>query len=248
MKPVLVTLEEGAWLVAGAGHAPARFAHERSAATGTAGAPPLLPRALVEHMKDHWRHAPVEVAIGGGWMRLLLLPFSPRIDSEARWEPFAHARFEQIYGDSAQGWALAWLSEPPPHARLAAALPQSLLAGLREAFAGRLRTVRARTVTRVQTLRQRQPRFSGVVCELATQHAWLTLLHEGRPQRVRLRRGPADGFALGAAITTEWAALAAQVAGLPAAPAELALSIDGPVDDAVAARLQSLAPRVSRVA
>jgi hypothetical protein len=207
MKPVDLWLHEDEWQVGGA--AAARFPLD---------APVGVPAALLEHLRVHAPGASVRVCVGTSWVRLFVLPFSARLDAEARWAPFAQARFEQLFGESADGWSLGWLREPPPHPRLAAALPSPLLDALRRAFGRRLAGVRADALTRLQALRLRQPRFTGAVLDVGPRHTLLTLLRDGRPHRTRLRRGAADSALLGALLKSEWAAFAAQSDGLPAEP------------------------------
>jgi hypothetical protein len=259
MNPqVQLTLDHEAWWLSGGGLARTRFAlasaeHETDADVARPDPlpttlPTILPVALTEHLSRHAPRATVLASVASRWVRVFVLPFSPRLDAEARWDAFALARFEQLFGESAEGWQLAALSEPPPHPRLAAALPAPLLAGLRAGLGKRLLGVRAEPVVRVQTLRAEQPRYTGALVELAPDAMLLTLLHQGVPQRVRLRRGAPDPAALQALLHTEWAALSAGDAGLPAQLPQLMV---GPTHAFGAEDWQlwrGLAPRVARIA
>lgn len=247
--PVQLTLDHDAWWLSGGGIARTRF--EFAALAGDApadGLPTTLPEPLVQRLTQHAPRATVLATVASRWLRLFVLPFSPRLDAEARWDDFARARFEQLFGESAEGWQLAALSEPPPHPRLAAALPAPLLAGLRQGLGKRLQGVRAEPVLRLQALRAEQPRYTGALVELVPDAMLLTLLHAGVPQRVRLRRGAPDAPALQALLHTEWAALSAGDAGLPAQLPQLMVGPTQAIGAEDWQQWRDLAPRVARIA
>jgi hypothetical protein len=117
--------------------------------------------------------------------RLCLLPWSPVLAKRAHWQQFALSRFAQLQGLDIEDWIVRVVDEPPPRARLAVAVPGSLLARL---VAGAcLAEVRIELLERLSALLARHPDFDGMVLEIGLRGATLVGLRDGAAIRLRQR-------------------------------------------------------------
>jgi hypothetical protein len=169
------------------------------------GDPVALPAALREALLALPARTALAVQVAGARARWLLLPHSPRLVTEAAWATFAPAWFEQQHAQPASNWTLRWQVETPGQPRLLTALPNTLVQALRDATQHLALSLRVRTCERLAAWREKQPRFTGALCDMDSGHCVLILCHNGRPVRVRKRVGSLDAAALMAMLKTEWA-------------------------------------------
>lgn len=184
----------------------------------------------------------VEVVVNALHVRLLVLPWADALTSEARWLAYAQSRFDDLFGDVADGWHLRVIAERPSRPRLAVALPMALLSQLEDAFGAGLRSVRVDALTRLDGLRGQEPRFTGAVADIGPRHALLSLLADGCLERVRLRRMTPSIEELRAALLVEWAGLG-RGGPMPA----LAIGPSAVFDASDGEPLRALAPRLVRL-
>lgn len=98
-----------------------------------------LQRLLAEHAPAQAR---LHVLLSAQACRFCRVPWSDQIQHPAELAAFTHACLEDLYGAPGQPWSLAINAAPTGHDRLACAMPQALLAQLRQmAKARRLRLV-----------------------------------------------------------------------------------------------------------
>jgi len=148
---------------------------------------------------------PVRASVAAAHARMLLLPWLAQLTSAGRWRSLAASRFEQIFGEAADGaWILRIAEDLPPRARLVAALPAPMLGSLR-AVAPRLRSVRIGLLDALGALLEREPRFTGCVAQVGSEGACLLMLWRGELRRVRMRRSDSVDE-LASAARSEWAA------------------------------------------
>jgi hypothetical protein len=179
--------------------------------------------------------APVHLHVSACRARLFMLPWAEAMRSEARWQAFAHSRFDELFGEPAEAWSLRVVPERPGRPRLVAALSRELTDGVAEALGPRLASLRIGALMRLDALGAAHPRFTGAMVDVGERHAFVALLVDGRLQRVRLRRmAPRDADELRSVLAVEWAA-----AGWDEPMPALALG-PGEVHDAMAA--QGLGP------
>jgi hypothetical protein len=93
-----------------------------------------LDRLLAEHTRPG---AELSVVISGHFSRFCLVPWSEQISSPVELLGFARLCFEDLYGVPTQPWSLVLSAEPAGYDRIAAALPEDLLARLRSLASGR---------------------------------------------------------------------------------------------------------------
>jgi len=141
--------------------------------------------ALEARLKDPlWQGGRLHVMLADHWVRYVVVPYAPDLDSGE--ERLAHARalLAGSYGDPVNDW-LVCLSEAPPGAsRLACAMPAELLADLRELCVRcdtKLAALQPQLVAGFNFWRHRMPE-SG---------AWFVTIEAGSLAAVRVA---ADGF------------------------------------------------------
>lgn len=198
-----------------------------------------LQQAIAELIAPVRRDLRADVVIHIAHARLFVLPFSTAMTSEARWDSFAHARFEDLFGEEAQGWRLRVVAERPGRPRLVAALPMGLMRQLEGLLDRRLRSVRIDALMRLDELRQREAGFTGAMVDVGPQHALVSLMVEGCLQRLRLRRMTPSVDELRATLAVEWAALGRNdtLPALAVAPGKVLDASDGSELRALASRL-----------
>lgn len=190
------------------------------------------------------RHAlRADVVVNAMHTRLLVLPPAAVLTSEARWTAYAASRFEDVFGDGADGWSLRVVPERPQRPRLLAALPMALMRTLDTLLGPRLRSVRIDTLVRIDELRLREPGYTGALVDVGAGHAVIALLVDGTLHRVRLRHMAPDLDELRAALRVEWAMLG-RVDALPA----LAIVPADVLDASDPEALRTLATRLVRLA
>ena len=183
-----------------------------------------------------------DVVVNVAHSRLFVLPFAGALSSEARWAAYATSRFEDMFGEGAEGWLLRVVPERPERPRLVAALPMALMRTLDELLGQRLRSVRIDTLMRLDEVRQRESGYTGALVDVGAQHALVALMVEGTLHRVRLRRMLPSIDELRAALRVEWAALGREdeLPALAVAPGDVLDASDGD-------ELRALAPRLIRL-
>lgn len=77
------------------------------------------------------RRANLQVVLGSQYTRFCLVPWSDAINSPEELQGYARLCFEDLYGALGEGWTLRLSPEASGRPRLAAALPEELLAQLR---------------------------------------------------------------------------------------------------------------------
>src|SRR5262245_6856111 len=192
--------------------------------------------ALLAPVRDSLR---ADVVVSAVHARLLVLPCADALSSEARWLSYAASRFEDVFGEGADGWSLRVIPERPQRPRLLAALPMALLRTLDELMGQRLDSVRIGTLMHIDAVRQLEAGYTGALVDLDDGHAVVALLVDGTLRRVRLRRMAPRVDELRAALRVEWAALG-HGSELPA----LVLATDETQPACDAQQLLGLAPRV----
>jgi hypothetical protein len=149
---------------------------------------------------------PIDVRLACAWSRLLLLPWVAQLTREERWNNYARARFEEIFGDGAQGWEIRVARDLPGRNRLAVGWPARLQAEL--AAARQLRSVRVDLLEYLGVLLRAEPDFTGALGEIDVGGAGFILLVGGQLRRVRWSRfDDADGLVT--ALRAEWASVLA---------------------------------------
>ena len=194
---------------------------------------------LVQPVRDALR---TDVIVNVSHARLFVLPSSTALNSEARWSAFATSRFEDLFGDGAEGWSLRVVAERPGRPRLVVALPMGLMRTLEGLLERRLRSVRIDSLMRLDEMRRREAGYTGALVDVGAQHALVALMIDGTLHRLRLRRMTPSLDELRAALTVEWAALGRSDA-LPA----LAVAPGDVLDASDGAELRALAPRLIRL-
>lgn len=205
---------------------------------------PALPDALLQAWRRSGLRVSVRVCVSHA--RLLLLPASDELYSEARWLRYARGRLDSLQAGAAGDWELRWLVEPPGAPRLLAALPKCWSAALSDAFGGRLQGLRIDALERLGRLRADEPRYSGAMLDLGPNHALLVMLVDGRPVRVRPRRGAPSLEDLRSMLASEWAVLAAGTPGLDERLPRLAVGSTGSLSADDCAALAGLASHWQR--
>ena len=191
---------------------------------------------LIEPVRHELR---ADVVIHAAHARLFVLPFSSAMSSEARWNAYAHGRFEDLFGEEPQGWKVCVVPERPGRPRLAAALPMGLMRTFEELLDRRLRSVRIDALMLLDELRLREAGFTGAMVDIRSQHTLVALMVDGSLHRVRLRRMTPSIDELRAALAVEWAALGRHDAlpVLAVAPGDVLDASDGNGLRALASRL-----------
>jgi hypothetical protein len=176
---------------------------------GLAGACAALRALLAESARP-----PVEVQVASAWSRVLRLPSLAQLTTDERWANFARARFEDLYGQSAEEWDIRVARDLPGRDRVAVAVPAALLRALghEPGTRGRARSARVALLEHLQALLRREPRFTGCVAEIDAGGAGLLLLVDGTLQRARWCRF-GDERALVAAARAEWVNVQAAAPG-----------------------------------
>jgi hypothetical protein len=201
-----------------------------------------LQQAIAELIAPVRRVVRADVVVHVEHVRLFVLPHSTALTSEARWDAYASARFQDIFGDDTQGWKLRVVPERPGRPRLVAALPMGLMRQLEQLLDKRLRSVRIDALMRLDELRRRELGFTGALVDFGAQHALVSLMVDGCLQRLRLRRMSPSLDELRAALAVEWASLGRHdtLPALAVAPGRLLDAGDG-------IELRALAERVIRL-
>jgi hypothetical protein len=89
-------------------------------------------------LADHTRRGgELSVVISGHFSRFCLVPWSAQISSPDELLGFAKLCFEDLYGAPTHAWNLVLSAEPAGYDRIAAALPEALLARLRTLVSAR---------------------------------------------------------------------------------------------------------------
>jgi hypothetical protein len=155
-------------------------------------------RSLLERRSDR----SVQVHLGCGWSRILLLPWSEQLAREEHWRNLAVARFEELFGDDPAAWEIRVAINVPGRARIAVGWPKALYEAL--ATHQEVTSVRVGLLEHLGVLLVQAPHFSGCVIELDTDGAGFLLLSHGVVQRARWRHyDGAQGLA--SAVHAEWA-------------------------------------------
>lgn len=175
----------------------------------------------------------IDVRLGCSWSRLLLVPWMAQLTREERWSNVARARFEEVFGDGAQGWEIRVARDLPGRDRLAAAWPALLHAEL--VVARQVRSVRVDLLEYLSVLLAAEPDFSGALAEIDEDSAGFLLLVGGRVRRVRWSRFD-DTDGLVTALRAEWASVLAAAADIPDASPALALTPPAPLPGSPRAR------------
>ncbi len=167
----------------------------------------------------------IDVRLVCAWSHLLLLPWVAQLTREDRWQNYARARFEQVYGESAEAWDIRLARDWPGRDRLAVAWP----AALREEIATHrnVRSVRIGLLEHLGVLLAREPAFSGCIAEIEPDGAGFLFLVAGHLRRARWSRFE-DAEGLATAMRAEWASIVASEAVAPGAAAALALTPPAP--------------------
>lgn len=175
---------------------------------------------------------PVDVHMACGWTRLLLLPWMDKLSNELRWQTFAQARFEQVFGESTEAWDIQVARDLPGRDRFAVAWPQALRQTL---LAHRnIASVRVGLLEHLTVLLAHEPQFSGCLIEIESDGAGFVLLVNGRPRRVRWSRFE-DDPGLSAAVRSEWASVLASESEDPVSGVGLGLTPPTPDPDSARA-------------
>lgn len=201
-----------------------------------------LPAVIEELLIGLPTKAGVQVCVNACHSRLFMLPFADALSSEARWQGYARSRFEELFGDSADGWQLRVVPERPGRARLVAALPVVLVGALKQSLGARLRGVTIDALRRLDALRLQQVGYSGALADVGPQHVLIALLVDGQVRRLRLRRMAPRQDELLSVLRVEWAALGRE-GNLPA----LAIGPGNVYDAHSLQELQGMAERVLRL-
>jgi hypothetical protein len=191
--------------------------------------------AIRELLADHDKTA-IDVHLACGWSRLFLLPWMDQLSSEQRWENYAQARFEQVFGEDALAWEIHVARNVPGQDRIAVAWPLAL----RTAFAehANVRSVRVGLLEHMGVLLAHEPDFSGCLIEIEADGAGFVLLLNGQPRRVRWSRFD-DDEGLSAAVRSEWASV---LAAEPFAPGgAVGLALIPPIPERGSARAATVA-------
>ena len=170
-------------------------------------------------LASHDRSA-IDVQLACGWSRLLLLPWMDQLIRDTRWQTYAQARFEQVFGESTQAWEINVARDLPGRDRIAVAWPQALRRTL--AAHRNVRSVRIGLLEHLGVLLSHEPHFSGCLMEIEGDGAGFMLLLNGRPRRVRWSRFD-DDEGLAAAVRSEWASVLAAESAVPGAAVGLGL-------------------------
>ena len=201
-----------------------------------------LQEALTELVAPVRHELRADVVVNVSHTRLFVLPFTAALSSEARWIAYATSRFEDLFGEGAEGWSLRVVAERPGRPRLVAAVPMGLMRTLDGLLDRRLRSVRIDALMRVDEIRQRDEGYTGALVDVGAQHALLALMIDGTLHRLRLRRMTPGLEELRAALAVEWAALGRSDA-LPA----LAVAPGDVLDASDGTEWRALAPRLIRL-
>jgi hypothetical protein len=195
--------------------------------------PADIAAALQTLLADHAELA-IEVRVSCRWARLLLLPWVEQLTREERWNTYARARFEEVYGDDAQAWDIRVARDLPGRDRIAVAWPALLRDQL--AAAPQVRSVRVDLLEHLGVLLEHEPVFSGCLAEIESDGAGFILLVDGRVRRVRWSHFD-DPQGLATAMRTEWATvLAGETMAIDTTPA-LAMTPPVPLPQSPRARI-----------
>ncbi len=164
---------------------------------------------------------PLHVLLATDHARLALLPWSPALLRPSHWQTYAASRLEQLHGTPTQPWTVRVIDEPPPHPRLAAALPTALLEALgvvpaphaQAVVRPRPAQVRLELTDRLSELVAKRRLASGVLVELNRIFATVATLRDGvlvglRRRRIDRAGAAADAQAIAATVAAERAGAA----------------------------------------
>jgi hypothetical protein len=146
----------------------------------------------------------VDVQVDAGLARLIVLPYHDALVTPARWHGHALSALESSLNAPADGWTLRVVPERPPRPRLAVALPTALLGAVARRLGGA--PVRVGTLLRLDRLRRRSPRFSGVAIDICAGGLIAAVFEVGVLQRLRWRRAVARAPELASLWRVEWTA------------------------------------------
>jgi hypothetical protein len=177
--------------------------------------------AAVRALLGSYDRTAIDVHLACGWGRLLLLPWMDQLTTELRWQTYAQARFEQVFGESTQAWEIHVAGDVPGRDRIAVAWPQALRQTL--AAHRNVRSVRIGLLEHLGVLLAHEPDFSGCLIEIESDGAGFVLLLNGRARRVRWSRFD-DDEGLSAAVRSEWASVIAAESESPVAGIGLGLT------------------------
>lgn len=201
-----------------------------------------LQQALTDVVAPVRKALRADVVVSATHTRLFVLPYSSALSSEARWNAYAASRFEDLFGEAADGWSLRVVAERPERPRLVAALPMALMRTLQDLLERRLRSVRVDSLMRLDEMRQREAGYTGALVDVSANHALVALMVDGTLHRLRTRRMAPSVDELRAALRVEWAALGRHDE-LPA----LAVTPSAVFDASEGDDLRSLAKRLIRL-
>lgn len=201
-----------------------------------------LQEALTELVGPVRKAVRADVVVSVTHTRLFVLPYAHALTSEARWNAYATSRFEDLFGEGADGWTLRVVAERPERPRLVAALPMALTRTLQGLLDQRLRSIRVDSLMRLDEMRQRESGYTGALVDVGARHALVALMVDGTLHRLRTRRMAPSVDELRAALRVEWAALGRHDE-LPA----LAVTPSAVLDASEGDELRSLAKRLIRL-
>ncbi len=180
LRPSLVREKEIAW-----------------SAPASGGWEPAL-QALIGLLKEaDWSGAHVRAVVADHWVRYVVVPYTPALDSAAERDAHARGLLAGMYGDAVSDWRVCQSQEPPGTSRIASAMPAGLLDGLKEACTGaavRLISVQPQLITSFNAWRHRLPGVG----------AWFVTIEEGSMAAVRIAPSGFDRVR-SVRIGTDWA-------------------------------------------
>ncbi len=144
-----------------------------------------------------WRGAGARVVVSNVWARYGVVPWSDHLANEA--ERAAHARIclAETYGDLGAEWRVCLSEASPGESRVACALPEGLVTGLRvmlESHRIRLLSIQPSLIAAYNQWRQRLPEHTG----------WFVSIETGSLAAARLTPGGWDRV-YAARIGDDWA-------------------------------------------
>lgn len=163
----------------------------------------------------------VQVHLGCGWSRILLLPWNEQLARDEHWRNLAAARFEELFGDDPAAWEIRVAGNLPGRSRLAVGWPKALFETL--GAHRQVKSVRVGLLEHLGVLLAQAPLFSGCLIELDADGAGFLLLLRGVVQRARWRRyDGAQGLA--SAVHADWANVLASQDDTGDIPASIAVT------------------------
>jgi hypothetical protein len=131
----------------------------------------------------HPNMAPADatVVLSNAFVRYLLLPWNPAIVTAQEEAAFAQARFQQVFGDAAQGWVVRLSPARPGAPVVACALERTLLDALTALIDG--------SALRLRSLRPSLMALCNARARLPAGDAWIAVAEAGRLLIAAVRAG-----------------------------------------------------------